>query len=95
MFKAKKKYFFRKPFKLMTRKEIDYLLNKDVFSQSDFKRHVQETSQKTGIDAEIVERVIKNYITNVMIILNTIQKIKTKINIHGFFSFLVEKGNRI
>ena len=92
----KRKYYFNRGFfKNMTKKQIKYMLEREVFSKDKFKQHVLETSHKTKIDIVIVEKVLKNYIFNVVLVINTVRKIKTKINIYGFFSLIVEKGKNI
>lgn len=80
---------FLRPFKLY---EIDKYLDADVFNQNKFKNHVTQVAQNLDIDEEIVLNVIKNYITNVAVVIGTIQKVKTKINIYGFLTLYVRGG---
>lgn len=96
--KIRQKFYAQKQgivYRNLTRKEIKQVLEKDVFSNIDFKNHVLETSETLNIDVKIVEYVLKHYITNVMILINTTQKIKTKINIYAFFTLILEKGRKL
>lgn len=91
----KKKYYFPRPLKNIPKKELIEYLNIEVFSKELFKNHLKEVSHNLKIDEEIVEQVVKSYIINVSIVMNTVRKIKTKINIFAFFSFEVREGKRI
>jgi hypothetical protein len=89
------KSLLKRRFKNLNKKQINTLLEQDVFSKPHFRQHVIEVSLKTKIDEKIVEEVLKSYFTNILIVINTFRKIKTKINVYGFFSIHIEKGNRI
>lgn len=89
------KYFFKEDLKNIKKKDLKIYLENEVFQREAFKRHINEVAQKTNIDEEIVKDVIKSYITNISIVMNTILKIKTRINIYGFFYFDIEKGKRV
>ena len=80
---------FLRPFKLQ--ETLEYL-DADVFSQSKFKHHVTQVAQNLELDEEIVRKVIKSYVTNVAIVIGSIQKVKTKINIYGFLTLFVKSG---
>lgn len=90
-----KKYYFSKPFKTFSRSEINTLLEQEIFNSNHFMEHIKEVSYRTKISEEIVSDVLRSYITNIFIVMNQIRKIKTKINVYGFFSLIVEKGSRI
>ena len=87
--------YYKRVFVNLNRKQIDILLEQDVFSKPHFIEHIKEVSLKTKIDEKIVEEVLKSYFTNILIVINKIRKIKTKINVYGFFSIHIEKGKRI
>lgn len=90
-----KTQFSNKELDNLTIEQIKELLEKDVFSKVHFNKHIVEVSLKTKIDEKIVEQVLKSYFTNILIVINTVRKIKTKINVYGFFSIFIEKGKRI
>lgn len=67
-----------------TKKEAQYVFKKEVQENEDFKRHILETSQKLGIDAEIVELVVSHYfLTNLLKLKAKTERIR--IVILGFF----------
>lgn len=89
-----KKYLFRNPLKNIPKENIDKYLDENVFSTSDFKEHTNQVALNLNIDESIVRDVLISYFSNVMYIINTSRKLRTKINIYGFFSIIVDKGNR-
>lgn len=91
----KKKYYFQKPFNLLSDEEVEECLHNEVFQRQEFDNHIKEVSHNLKIDEEIVRDVMMQYITSIMYMLNTVRKIKTKINIYSFFSFRIEAGKRI
>lgn len=91
----RKNTYFKKKFYNLSRKEITFLLEKDVGSSEQFNQHVSEVSYKTKIDEEIVKSILISYFTNILIIINTVQKIKTKINIYGYFFLMIRTGTKI
>ena len=90
-----KKHVSLKELDNLTKQQIMKLLDEDVFITVHFNKHIVEVSLKTKIDEKIVEEVLKSYFTNILIVINTVRKIKTKINVYGFFSIFIEKGKRI
>jgi predicted nucleic acid-binding protein len=90
-----RKYEMSKPVKLLSRKQIEVMVQEEVLNSFRFKEHVKEVSFKTNIHEEIVRDILKGYFTNMLIVINTVQKIKTKINIIAFCSIIIEKGKRI
>lgn len=92
--KAKRKYIFRKPLGNIPKDKIDMYLAENVFETNDFKKHVDQVAKNLKVDESIVRDVLESYFTSIMYIINTTRKIKTKINVYGFFSIVVEKGNR-
>ncbi len=90
-----KKHISHKELDNLTIEQIKDLLEQDVFITAHFNKHIIEVSLKTKIDEKIVEQVLKSYFTNILIVINTVRKIKTKINVYGFFSIFIEKGKRI
>ena len=92
--KAARKYYFRKPLQNFTRQECSEYLHKNIFDTPEFEVHVNQVAVNIKIDKRIVKAVLVSYFTNVMILINSTRKIKTKINIYGFFSIIVDKGDR-
>ena len=92
--KAKRKYIFREPLKNISKENINSYLAKNVFETNDFQKHVNQVALNLKIDESIVRDVLISYFTNVMYIINTTRKLRTKINIYGFFSIVIDKGNR-
>ena len=84
---------FRKKFKNLTRNEITLLLEKEVLNSNHFNEHVTEVSFKTKINEEIVKSILISYFTNILVVINTVRKIKTKINVYGHFFITIEKGS--
>lgn len=84
--------YLTKKFKNLTRKEIAYLLESEVLNSPDFNEHVKEVSFKTKIDEEIIKDILKSYFTNILVVINTVRKVKTKINVYGHFFIIIEKG---
>jgi hypothetical protein len=92
--KDTKKYSFRQQLKNLPKKDIPEYLHDQVFKTSEFDLHIKRVAFNLKVDESIVRDVVISYFTNVMIAINTARKIKTKINIYGFFSLIIEKGNR-
>ncbi len=92
--KAARKYIFRNPLKNISRESIDQYLHTNVFSTPEFGIHVKQVALNLRLDDRIVRDVLISYFSNVMYIINTVRKLRTKINIYGFFSIIVEKGDR-
>ncbi len=82
------KSFFRNIFK----KDIKILLEEEVFSNQQFIDQVKQVSLKTKMDEKIVKEVLTSYFTNILIVINSIRKVVTKINVYGFFSLTIKKG---
>jgi len=93
--KAKRKYYFRKDLENISKKEGLEYLHKNTFNRPEFEVHIKRAAFVLNIDEGIVRDVVKSYITNVFQVINTVRKTKTKINIYGFFSFVVKPGRRI
>ncbi len=92
--KAPRKYFFRRPLKIFTKQECSEYLNRNVFDTPEFEDHVNQVAVNINIDQRIVKDVLVSYFTGVMLLINSTRKIRTKINIYGYFSIIVEKGDR-
>jgi len=90
--KKAKKIYFPKKFKNLTRKEIVCLLENEVLNSPEFNEHITEVSFKTKIDKEIVKDILKSYFTNILVVINTVRKVKTKINVYGHFFITIKKG---
>lgn len=80
--------------RLLSRQEIDSRMEMEVFSTEDFRNHVKEVSENLNIDQEIVRDVLIHYFKSITVIVNTVRKTLTKINIHGFLSIEIEKGRK-
>ena len=89
-----RKYIFKKLLKNIPRKQIDLYLAENVFDTEDFSKHVKQVALNLKIHESIVRDVLISYFSNVMYIINSTRKLRTKINIYGFFSIIVDKGNR-
>lgn len=92
---AKRKYYFKHDLTHMAHKEHMNFLNKEVFETEEFNKDIEQVAQNMKINKEIVRDVVVSYFYNIFKVINTVRKIKTKINIYGYFSLLVEKGSRI
>lgn len=92
---AKRKYFFDRVLKSFSREESVKYLDENVFNSEDFDRHVSMTSEAINIDKDVILDVLRFYITEVFVFLNTVQKVKKAISVYGFFYFYVEKGKRV
>jgi hypothetical protein len=89
-----KKYYFRNPLKNIPKENSDKYLQRQVFGTSEFDLHVKRVAFNLNIDEVIVRDVLVSYFSNIMYLINTVRKIKTKINVYCYFSLIVEKGNR-
>lgn len=87
--------FHRYDFPLLNKTQIKDVLHNDAFDLEEFDRHVKEVAFKTKIDEEIVRSVIESYFTNIVLVINSVRKLKTKINVYGFLTLFVEKGKRL
>lgn len=92
---SKKITYFKKSFKTLSRKEISELLEEEVINNEHFNEHISEVSLKTKIDYEIVKQILISYFTNILVVINTARKIKTKINVYGAFFLIIKKGTKI
>ena len=90
-----RKYYFAENLKNYPKKELIEYLNTEVFTRESFKNHIIEVSHNLKIDEYIVEQAIKSFIVNISITMNTVRKVKTKINVYAFFSFIIQKGKRV
>lgn len=95
MEKRKRKVILTRDLRNLSDSEIKDFLEKEIFASNHFLSHVKEVSYKTNIDEEIVKDVLRSYFTNIHLVINTVRKIKTKINIYGYFSLFIHKGKRI
>lgn len=93
--KELRKYFFSQKLKNIPKDKIPEYLHTTVFNGDQFALHIQRAAFSLKIDEVIVRNVVESFFINVMVVINTTRKIKTKINVYGFFSLIVEKGNRI
>lgn len=89
-----RKYVFKHKLKNYSREEGKAYLHKEVFSNPDFENHVNQVAVNLEVDESIVRDVLISYWTNIFYLINTVRKVKTKINVYGFFSLVVEKGDR-
>ena len=91
----KKKFYFDIELKNIPKHKLKEYLNNEVFNNEAFKLHVKQVAFNLEIDEKIVKDVLVRYFTNVALVINTVRKIKTKLNIYGFFSLLIEKGRKL
>jgi hypothetical protein len=94
MFKIQKKFIFPGNLKNIKRERAKEYLQGNVFDTDNFKEHVSQVAINLNIDESIVRDVLVSYFTNIFYLINTVRKIKTKINIYGYFSLTVERGRR-
>jgi len=92
---SKKKYFFKKALPNMSKEQIKDYLEYQVFETELFQDHVLQVSLNLNVDECVVRDILKHYFIMVMYICNTKRKFLTKINLYGFCSLFVEKGNRV
>ena len=92
---GKKKYFFHRAFKLIPKEDIRSFMEKEVFCLDEFKQDVDRVSENLNMDRGLVKDVLESYFVNIMIIINSVRKIKTKINIYAFCSIVIEPGRKI
>lgn len=69
----------------LSKEEMDIVLNEHVFDDYNFKRHIQEVSIKLQIPEDVVESVIKHYLSFICYEMIKIRKIRRRIVIYGFF----------
>lgn len=93
--KGRKKYFSRKGFTNIPKAKMREHLENTVFNTSDFNLHITRVACNLKLDESIVRDVVQSYFLHIAYTINTIRKIKTKINVYGYFSLWVEKGNRL
>ncbi len=91
---AKKSVFWR-DFKHMDKSQIKDMLEQDVYSTDEFKRHIEEVSIKTGLETDLITSVLKSYFTNILIVINSNNKLKTIINLYAFAKLVIKRGKRI
>lgn len=91
----RRKYYSKNDFKNLNTKQIKEILEEEVFTNEDFLKHVDEVVQLTDLERDLVLRILKSYFTNILIVINSIRKFKTKINLYAFANLFVEKGKRI
>ena len=65
-------------------------LNKDVFQNSDYERHIQETANKLGLSFELVDKVMNNFLTNIVITLYIDVTTMKRIIVFNFIKFYVK-----
>jgi hypothetical protein len=92
---GKRKYSFRQVLKNIPKDKAKEYLHTNVFDTAEFNIHVQRVAFNLKLDERIVRDVLVSYFTNIMLLINSKRKLKTKINVYGFFSLIVEKGNRL
>lgn len=92
--KFKKKFIFPNDLKNISKSRAKGYLQENVFDTENFNEHVSQVSINLNVDEKIVKDVLVSYFTNIFYIINTVRKVKTKINIYGYFSLTVERGRR-
>jgi hypothetical protein len=65
-------------------------LEKDVFQNSDYDRHIQETANKLGLSTELVSVVMNNYLTNIVLTMYTDTFKMKRIIIYQFIKFFIK-----
>jgi hypothetical protein len=77
-----------------TKEECIQYLEENTFSNYDYKRHIKTVASKLKIDEVIVDDVIRHYFTKMFVFINAKQFTNFKINIYGFYSIFMRKGDR-
>ena len=91
---GRSKFAFKEELKNIPKDKAVEYLNKQVFDTEHFAHHVNQVSTNLKLDQRLVRDVLVSYFTNIFFMINTVRKIKTKINLFGFFSLSVLKGSR-
>lgn len=81
----------RKNIRPLEKEKIIERLNKEVFESVKFNEHVKKVAETLNLHEIVVKDVLVDYITKISLILNTVQNLNLKINIIGFFSFILKK----
>ena len=71
------------------RKHLDKL-EKDVFQNNDFKRHIQETAIKLNLSPELIETVMKNYLTNAVLHIYVSLDMYKRIVVYHFIKLFIK-----
>jgi hypothetical protein len=82
----------RSNFKPVPKYYIKNILDDEIFNSDAFNKHVKQVSLNINMDEKTVKKVLVSYFMNIAFVLNTVRKIKTKINVLGFFSLIVRDG---
>ena len=80
----KMNYFLKKK---IEKEQVLEAFQRDVADNPRFVSHIQETAQKLQLPEEVVEAVVKHYLTYTMLILSKAHKAKerTKVVLYGYF----------
>lgn len=78
---------------ILSNERIEELFKMDVLSDTDFKSHVQEVSNKLKVDPSIVEDVLVNYFKGNLKQMNTDHKVKAIFSIFGYLNIKMERTN--
>lgn len=70
----------------LTKQELLNVLEDEVFSDNDFKRHINETAIKENVSYDLAETVIKNYIISIGSEMIKIKKHRRRIVVFGFLN---------
>lgn len=88
------KYIFKEDLENIPRDKARAYLDRQVFSTEEFEKHVDQVSLNLKVDQQIVRDVLISYFTNIFFVVNTVRKVRTKINLYGFASLQVGAGRR-
>jgi hypothetical protein len=94
MVKRKKQFLTAKIFTPLSKTQIKSIIENEVLNSNHFHEHITEVSFKTKIHEDIIKDILISYFTNILVVINTIHRIKTKINIYGFLYLILRKGKR-
>lgn len=70
---------------LISKEDIKKVLDEEVFSNLDFKRHIKEVSIKTEFSEDIVRIVLQQYITILAMQMTIVTRYRRKLMMFGFF----------
>lgn len=89
------KFYFNKELKNLPHDYLREYLHNEVFTTVEFNTHIEQTASILQLNTEIVRDVVTSYFTNIILVINTVRRVQTKINVYGFFSIWIEKGRRV
>lgn len=69
-------------------------IDKEVFQNEDFNRHVQETARILDLPEDAVGTVIKDFITQIRKLIYVRTRVKKRITVFGFFNIEIKNTKK-